>query len=79
MKPLSLLPLFFVLAACAPAQPYPPDPYALREAADAAIQATEQARSERVQAVTLEAARTQMALSAQATQTYLEMAATQNA
>ena len=79
MKPLSLLLLFFVLAACAPAQPYPPDPYALREAADAAIQATEQARSEQVMAVTLEAARTQMALSAQATQSYLEMAATQNA
>ncbi len=67
------------LAACVPASNYPANPYALRQAADAAIQATEQARNERLLAVTVEAARTQMALSAQATQAWLDTAATQRA
>ncbi len=79
MKVLPLALCLLLLAACTPAQPYPPDPYALRQAADAAIQATEQARSEQVLAVTLEAARTQMALAAQSTQAALDMAATQRA
>ncbi len=79
MKVLPLALCLLLLTACAPEQSYSPNPYALRQAADAAIQATEQARSEQVLAVTLEAARTQMALAAQSTQAALDTAATQHA